>query len=150
MDEKLLILSVEDDANDALLLKRAFIKNGINNPVHTSPDGADAIAYLQGHGRYQDRSAYPFPGVVISDIKMPRVNGLELLQWLRSHPECQVIPVLILSGSRLDEDIRAAYRLGVNAYLHKPSSFEELVETMGITFKFWKICQKPAPIVRCA
>lgn len=77
MNRNLLILAAEDDPNDLLLLKRAFLKNGINNPVHASPNGEDAIAYMQGSGESKDQSKFPFPSVLITDLKMPRKGGLD-------------------------------------------------------------------------
>ena len=143
MDPKLLILVAEDDPNDVLLLKRAFLKNGVNNPVHSCSNGEDAIAYLQGKGEYQDRIKFPFPTMLITDLKMPRAGGFEILQWLRAHPECHVIPILIFSASRDVEDVRRAYQMGANAYLNKPSKSEELQNMVRIVSEFWTICEKP-------
>ena len=140
----LTILVAEDDPNDVLLLKRAFLKNGFNNPVHTSPNGEDAINYLQGRGEYSDRSRFPFPSLLITDLKMPRSSGFDILEWLRAHPDCHIIPVIIFSASREEQDVLRAYHLGANAYLHKPATFSELTEVIRKTAEFWSICQKPA------
>src|SRR5688500_19927215 len=80
--ERLIILVAEDDPNDVLLLRRAFHKNGIDHPIHISSDGSDAMAYLQGAGPYAEREKYPFPRAIITDLKMPRCSGFELLEWL--------------------------------------------------------------------
>ena len=146
----LTILVAEDDPNDVLLLKRAFLRNGLNNPVHTSPDGEDAINYLQGKGVYQDRARYPFPSLLITDLKMPRSTGFEILKWLRAHPDCHIIPVIVFSASRQDEDVLLAYRYGANAFIHKPPTFDKLTEVIRITADFWNLCEKPPlPPVGC-
>src|SRR5689334_17716235 len=150
MNRNLPILVAEDDPNDVTLLKRAFLKNGINNPVHVCSDGEDAIAYLQGSGSYRDREKFPFPSILITDIKMPRRNGFEILQWLREHPECHIIPVMVLSASREERDVKKSYEMGANAYIHKPSSFAELVKLMQIASEFWSVCEKPALPDFCA
>ena len=139
----LTILVAEDDPNDVALLKRAFVKNGLNNPVHTSPDGEDAINYLQGSGKYMDRQKYPFPSILITDLKMPRSSGFDILKWLRAHPDCHIIPVIVFSASRQEEDVLMAYRSGANAFINKPSTFDQLTEIIRITAAFWNICEKP-------
>jgi CheY-like chemotaxis protein len=143
MNRNLLILVAEDDLNDALLLKKAFEKSGIRNPVHISPNGQDAIAYLQGSGEYVDRERHPFPSVLITDLKMPLKTGFEVLVWLRGHPKCNVVPVLVLSASREEQDVRKAYELGANAYLVKPSTFNELMTLVRTIYDFWALCEKP-------
>ena len=138
-----LILSAEDDENDVLFIERAFAKNGVDNPIHASRNGADAIAYLQGTGKYSDRSKYPFPSMVITDIKMPGSDGFDFLRWMRSHPECCRMPVLVLSSSAEESDVRLAYELGANAFIKKPGSFEDLVRVVGHTVQFWESCEMP-------
>jgi CheY-like chemotaxis protein len=143
MKECLLILSAEDDPNDVIFIKRAFTKNGSVNPIHACSNAADAIAYLEGAGRYADRSRFPVPSLLITDIKMPGSDGFELLAWLRSNPECRLIPAIVLSASSQEEDIRRAYELGANAFIKKPSDFNELTRTIGLMAEFWEICEKP-------
>src|SRR5262245_7374180 len=109
MDQHYTILVVEDDPNDVLFLKRALKKNGVHNPVCTLPDGEEAIAYLCGVGKYTDRKAHPFPRVIILDLKMPRKSGLEVLEWLKEHPQYRVIPTIVLTSSKLNEDVVKAY-----------------------------------------
>src|SRR5688572_597687 len=115
-NQRLVIVVAEDDPNDVLLLQRAFQKNGIPLPVHVCYDGADAMAYLKGEGRYADRQSYPFPRVFITDLKMPRCGGFEILEWLNNHPECSVIPKIVLSASAEERDVRKAFQLGANCY----------------------------------
>src|SRR4051812_46844259 len=101
-DSNYTILVVEDDENDLTLLKMAFKKNNILNPMQWARDGLEAVDYLNGKGIYADREVYPFPEVLILDLKMPRMNGLELLAWIRDHPDYRVIPTIIMSSSRQD------------------------------------------------
>ena len=149
MREALPILIVEDSENDILLLTLALKRAGVLNPLHIARDGKEAIEYLQGVGMYADRVRFPFPSVILSDVKMPRMGGLEVLQWLRNHPDCSVIPVIILSASRQESDIKRAYQLGVNSYLVKPSTLDELQSMMKLTFDYWFICEKPAYPPNC-
>jgi CheY-like chemotaxis protein len=142
-DANYTILLVEDEENDAMLVKMAFKKNEILNPVQWVKDGLEAIAYLNGEGDYANRSLYPFPEVLILDLKMPRMNGLELLAWIREHPEYRVIPTIIMSSSRLESDVEKAYNLGANTYMIKPSSFEELARVVKLAHEYWTASIKP-------
>ena len=137
------ILLVEDEENDAILMKMAFKTNNILNPVQWVQDGLEAIAYLNGQGAYADRARYPFPEVLILDLKMPRMNGLEFLAWIREHPEFRVIPTIIMTSSRQDLDIEKAYNLGANTYMMKPSSFEELAKMVKLAHDYWATSVKP-------
>jgi CheY-like chemotaxis protein len=137
------ILLVEDEENDALLLKRAFKKSSILNPIHWVKDGLDAIDYLRGEGGFADRALYPFPEVVLLDLKMPRMGGLELLAWMREHPETRVIPTIVMSSSREDTDIEQAYNLGANTYLIKPADFDTLARMVKATHDYWSMSVKP-------
>ncbi len=143
MTDNYTILLVEDDANDVLFLLRALKKNEIFNPVSVIADGDEAISYLTGAGKYADRVTYPFPKVVLLDLKMPRRGGLELLEWLKNHPEYRVIPTLVLTSSQLDDDVVKAYGLGANSYMVKPSNFDELQRMMKTAHEFWSFCLKP-------
>jgi CheY-like chemotaxis protein len=142
-DSRYTILLVEDEENDATLVKMAFEKNGITNPVQWVNDGLEAVAYLNGNGAYANRELFPFPEVLILDLKMPRMTGLELLAWLREHPEFRVIPTIIMSSSRQDPDVEKAYNLGANSYMIKPSSFEELARVVKLAHEYWAASVKP-------
>ncbi|HXS68123.1 MAG TPA: response regulator [Candidatus Polarisedimenticolia bacterium] len=142
-DSNYTILLVEDEENDATLMKMAFKKNNIMNPVQWARDGLEAIAYLNGEGVFSDRGKYPFPEVLILDLKMPRMGGLELLSWIREHPEYRVIPTLVMSSSRQDLDVEKAYNLGANTYMIKPSSFEELAQIVKLAHEYWAVSVKP-------
>jgi len=150
MNRNLTILIAEDNENDAALLQLAIRGIGLQNPVRILPDGVAVIEYLKGSGKYADRYEYPFPSVLFLDLKMPRLGGFEILQWLRQHPDCFVIPVTIFSSSALEPDIKKAYALGANAYFIKPSSFEDLKRMLQSAFEFWSWCAKPSVPERCA
>ena len=137
------ILLVEDEDNDATLLKIAFKKNGIHNPVQWVRDGLEAVAYLNGDGAYADRQKYVFPGILILDLKMPRMTGLELLAWIWERPHLRVIPTIVMTSSRQDQDVQKAYELGANTYITKPSSFDELVSLTGSIHHYWTSAVKP-------
>jgi CheY-like chemotaxis protein len=143
METLFTILLAEDDANDALLIRRAFSKSGIRNPIQVVADGEEAIAYLSGVAPYADRSVYPFPGFLITDLKMPRKTGFELLEWLMSHPECGVIPAIVLSSSRQPADIKRAYQTGANSYFTKPADFSQLQDLLKRIFDYWIHCERP-------
>jgi CheY-like chemotaxis protein len=136
-DQKLIVLLVEDNEDDVHLFKRACAKAGVPLPVNVCRDGTDAIEYLRGTGSYADRTKYPFPKILITDLKMPRSNGLELLKWLREHEHCAIIPVMMFSTSALEQDVAEAYRLGVTAYFQKPSTQDQLVAIVKAAMDFW-------------
>jgi CheY-like chemotaxis protein len=143
------ILIAEDDENDALILQQALRKVGFDNPFHISRNGADVMKYMKGEEPYSDRERYRFPRMLITDLKMPQVDGFELLTWLQNHPECNVIPRLVLSASQQEEDIQRAYKLGVNSYFVKPITFDGLVGILRIVFDYWQVCRKPRVPAKC-
>ena len=120
------ILLVDDDENDVLVMTMALKKVGMPCPVRVAKDGRDAQDYLSGAGKFADRSEYPLPCLMLVDLKLPRVTGLEVLRWLRERPEFDSTIVLVLSSSPMPDDIDRAYHLRANAYLVKPSNFENL------------------------
>jgi len=139
------ILIAEDNADDVELMKQALPRAGLTGPVRFVADGHDAVAYLEGKGPYSDRGQFPFPRVIISDLKMPRIDGLELLQWLRSHPQCCIVPAILMSASSLQEDIINAYKLGANTYFKKPTSFQDLVNLLRELKDYWNRSELPQP-----
>lgn len=143
MTESFPILIAEDDSDDAALLQRALSQSGLRGPFHFVPDGLEAIAYLEGQGDYADRNKFPFPNVIITDLKMPRLDGLALLQWLSDHPYCHVLPAILLSSSDLREDIASAYKLGANTYFTKPTRFQALLDLVRSLKEYW--CRSELP-----
>ena len=137
MNPNYTILVVEDEDSDFYLLQRAFKKNDILNPIQRVKDGLEGLHYLQGAGDYADRAKYPFPEVIILDLKTPRMTGLELLAWIRDHPESRVVPTIIMSSSQQDQDIASAYELGANTYFVKPTDFQTLVQMIGSIHDYW-------------
>jgi CheY-like chemotaxis protein len=131
------ILFAEDDDNYALILQCTFKEAGINHDVFRVPDGAEAIAYLKGEGKYSDRSQYPFPCVVLADIKMPKITGMELLQWVRSRSDFGHLPVVMLTSSDELRDVKEAYTLGANSFLMKPARIADLKELLKALEKYW-------------
>ena len=121
------LLLVEDDPNDVLFMCRALKKAQIRQTIRVASDGEAAIDYLQGSGIYGDRTRYPFPCLVLLDVKLPKKSGLEVLRWLRSHPEHKDLPVVMLTSSGQQEDRDEATRHGIEAYQVKPLSFDALV-----------------------
>lgn len=142
-DELFTILLFEDDDNDAFLLQRALKKAGIENPVYRVRDGQEGIEYLTGAGPYADRDRYPFPRVVLLDLKMPRKSGLEVLEWVKTHAEYKVIPTIVFTASREQQDIATSYGLGANCFVAKPSRFEDLEHLVKTLHEFWRLCEKP-------
>lgn len=124
----LLILHVEDDENDALLFQKACERAGLPAQVHRVDNAEEAKAYLTGEAAYADRTRYPFPHIVVLDLKMPRVDGFELLKWMRHTEPFAELPVLIFTASMSREDKSRAMAEGASSYFVKPSSFEALVK----------------------
>jgi CheY-like chemotaxis protein len=138
------VLLVEDDLNDIFLVKRAFKRANIPNPLHVATDGVEAIHYLQGEGKYADRQQYPLPRLVVMDIKMPRKTGFEVLEWIKSDAHLKRIPVVIVSSSDQPQDINRAYQLGANAYMVKPMNFREVETLFQSITHYWGLeCAKP-------
>ena len=143
------ILLVEDDPNDVFFVQDAIEKSARGHKLYAVKDGDEAIAYLQGRGAYANREAYPVPNIILTDLKMPEMDGFEFLQWLKEHPECGMIPAIVFSSSRQDADVRKAHRLGANAYIMKPTSLAELVDVLRTTYEFWSHCERPPMPKHC-
>ncbi len=138
------ILIVEDDSGDAFFLQKAFERILANCAVHRACDGEDARAYLQGTGPYTDRRAYPLPSVILLDLRMPKMDGFEFLAWLRDDPNLKIIPAVIYSSSDNPADVRKAYEMGANSFLHKRLSMNAVQETMRSFARYWlEDCGRP-------
>lgn len=131
------VLLAEDDANDVLLLKLAFEEVDIHNPIYVVNDGQEAIDYLSGEAKFSDRNKFPFPSLLILDLKMPRKTGIDVLQWLAKEEAVRCLPTIMLSSSTHPGDIEKAYRLGVNAFVVKSPGIAERMEFAKIIKKFW-------------
>jgi len=138
------ILLVDDDENDVVVMTMALKKVGMTCPIRVAKDGRDAQDYLSGAGKFADRSEYPLPCLMLVDLKLPRVTGLEVLRWLRERPEFDSTIVLVLSSSPMPDDIDRAYHLRANAYLVKPSGFENLQLMAQAIKDFWFMKNQPA------
>ena len=143
MKTTLEILLAEDNVNDLMLLQIALTKNTVPGRFHFVRDGEEVISYLRGEGQFADRSTYPLPDLVVLDVKMPQLTGFEALMWLRSHPNCAHLPVVMLSGSGLDNDVVRAYRLGANTYFQKPQTLDGLTALLRALVHYWWLAERP-------
>lgn len=140
------ILQLEDDENDVLLFRLAMEQAGVPNPIYRVSDGQEAIDYLSGEGEYWDREQYPLPALALLDIKTPRRNGLEVLEWIRATPAHRCLVTVMLTASANQSDVDAAYRNGANAFLVKPSGFDELLDLAKVLQSFWlQLNRFPSP-----
>ena len=139
------ILLVEDSGDDIALMRYAFRKAGVPNLIFEVHDGEEAIDYLKGAGRFADREQYPLPCLIITDLKMPKVNGFELLEWLCGQPEFSRVPKLVLSSSAIEADKVRAAKLGAGAYFVKPNDIQELVKVVLYIDEEWISEHCPLP-----
>lgn len=132
-----LILHVENDSDDVFLAQRAFRKAGVGNPITAVANGEEAIAYLQGTGKFANRVDYPLPTVILLDWNMPLMSGGDFLSWLRQQEDLKRIPVVVLTSSDNSRDMVRAYEIGCNGYLVKPRT-NEVFQTMAAAFaEYW-------------
>jgi CheY-like chemotaxis protein len=139
-------LQVEDLEADIFLLQYAFEQAGIENPVRTVRDGQMAIDYLAGVGEFADRDKYPPPCLVLLDLKLPKVNGFEVLEWLRQQPGLRNLVVVVFSSSALPGDLELAYQLGANSYIEKPGNLEHTKEIAQLLKGWWLGYNQFAPV----
>jgi two-component system response regulator len=142
MNEDFEVLLVEDNDGDAEMTIRALKKNGLANKLVHLKDGADALDFLFGAGDYIGRETSIKPKVILLDLKMPKVNGIEVLRSIRSDERTSKIPVVVLTSSSEDPDIQTCYALGVNSYVVKPVSFEEFFKAISNLGLYWIIVNK--------
>lgn len=135
--ETAVILLVEDREDDVLLVKRAFAKAGLNNPLYVVNDGEQAIAYLMGDSPFSNQSEYPLPDIILLDLKMPRFDGFETLAWIRKQPGIRALPIIVLTSSDEIRDVNRAYALGANSFLVKPLDFENSIAVAKMIEKYW-------------
>ena len=131
------VLVAEDDPNDVFLLRRAFQKAGVFNAVVVAHNGQEAIDYLSGGGAFQNRGDHPFPALMLLDLKMPLVDGFDVLAWLRSRKQFDSLPVVVLTSSKLQSDVDRSRQFGVYDYRVKPQALEDLVRLLDDVRKCW-------------
>ncbi len=131
------ILLAEDNENDILLMRRAFKQAAIPNPLFVVRDGQEAIDYLAGNGKYAERAAHPLPRLLLLDLRMPWMDGFDVLAWLRTQPRFNNLPVIVLTSSKLQADIDRSLDLGVYDYRVKPQSYEDLVRLLSDVRTCW-------------
>ena len=142
------ILLVEDNPDDEALTLRAFCKNNIANEVVVARDGAEALDYLFASGAYANRDAAALPQVVILDLKLPKIDGLEVLRRLRAAPHTKLLPVVILTSSTEERDRLEGYGLGANSYVRKPVDFAEFVDAVRQLGLYWLLLNERPPVWR--
>ena len=140
------ILLVEDNPDDEALTLRAFKKHNITNEVVVAHDGAEALEYLFGSGRYAGRDLHVMPQLILLDLKLPKVDGLEVLRQLRADDRTRLLPVVVLTSSTEERDLVESYRLGANSYVRKPVDFTQFVEAARQLGLYWLLMNQPPPV----
>lgn len=148
MAENAVILLVEDQEEDILLIRRAFKKASFLNPLQIARDGEEAMAYLEGIGKYRNRDEYPLPSLVLLDLKIPRVNGFEVLKWIRGQPSLSALRVVVLTASQCIQDVNLAYQLGANSFLVKPVELDNFVSVVNALQGYWLWLDKAPEVNR--
>ncbi|HEY3755834.1 MAG TPA: response regulator [Opitutaceae bacterium] len=131
------ILLVEDSEDDVFFMERALASTAFRGKFSVAKDGQMALDYLEGTGQFADRKAHPIPSLVLLDLKLPHVLGLDVLKWIRLRPELQNLPVIVLTSSGERSDLDRAYRLGANAFMVKPSDADDLLGLAKCVTDFW-------------
>ena len=143
-----LILLIEDNPDDEALTLRALSRNGIRHQIEVARDGVEALDYLFGRGPYSHRAALPLPTVALLDLKLPRVDGLEVLRQVRGNARTRNLPMVILTSSREDEDLLQGYGLGANSYIRKPVDFVQFMDAVRQVGNYWLVLNEdPPPVV---
>jgi CheY-like chemotaxis protein len=144
MKEKLILL-VEDNPDDEALAHRALKKNAIMNQVVVAHDGAEALDYIFGRGAYAGRDPEATPALVLLDLKLPKVDGLEVLRQIRADKRTRMVPIVVLTSSKEEEDLATSYSLGVNSYMRKPVDFGQFTEAVRQLGLYWLVLNEPPP-----
>ena len=131
------LLIVEDSEDDIFFIERIFKQLGARCHLRFARDGFEAVEYLSGKGKFKDRAQYPMPSIILMDLKMPRKNGFEVLEWMQGHPEIKLIPTIVVTSSTLQEDVTKAYRLGANAVMNKPVDKDSLLQMLKSFHVYW-------------
>ena len=141
------ILLIEDEIDDAALVTRALEKCGVQNPLLTLRNADEALTYLEGINEYADRIAHPLPILILLDLKLPGMSGLQLLKWIRTRRDLRLIPVVVLTASEDDADVRHAYEAGANSYLRKAASGDDFYRVANAVQQYWLEHNIPPPLV---
>lgn len=147
MSDKIILL-VEGNPDDEVLTLRALKKNNIKDEVVVAHDGLEALDYLDGKGAYAGRDITVLPQVVLLDLKLPKVGGMEVLQRIRADERTRLLPVVILTSSKEEQDLINGYRSGANSYIRKPVDFEKFTEAVRQIGLYWLILNEPPPSTR--
>jgi two-component system, response regulator len=139
------ILLIEDNPDDEALTLRALKKNNITNEVVVLRDGAEALDYFFGNGKYEGRDTRVMPQVTLLDLKLPKIDGLEVLRQLRANPQTKLVPVVILTSSNEEQDRLKGYGLGANSYVRKPVDFNQFIEAVRQLGLYWLLLNERAP-----
>ncbi len=144
MHYKCTILIVDDDENDIFFAKRAFTEINVHCTFQVLKNGQEAVDYLSGHGPYADRAKFPLPMMILMDLKMPIMDGFQVLEWLRQRPGIKVIPTLVFSSSDIPSDITRAYELGANSFMTKSVTYDGLLLKLQTLSQYWlEHCKHP-------
>src|SRR5688500_18793851 len=131
------LLIVEDSENDIFFIERIFKQLEARCELRFARDGVEAVDYLAGKGRFKDRAHFPMPTIILMDLKMPRMNGFEVLEWMQTQPEIKLIPTIVVTSSTLQEDVTRAYQLGANAVMNKPVDKDSLTQMLKTFHVYW-------------
>ncbi|HLP40228.1 MAG TPA: response regulator [Fibrobacteria bacterium] len=140
------ILLVEDNVDDVELTRRAFKKNNIKNEMVVANDGAEALDYLFGSGRYVGRDLSNTPALILLDLKLPKIEGLEVLRRIREDERTRYLPVVVLTSSKEEQDLVRSYALGTNSYVRKPIDFDEFTKAVGFLGLYWLLINESPPV----
>jgi two-component system response regulator len=144
MEEKLVLL-VEDNPDDEALTLRAFKKNRIGNKIVVVRDGVEALDFLFCTGTYSERNPNELPQLILLDIKLPKLDGLEVLQRIRADARTKLLPVVILTSSKEEQDLLKGYQIGANSYIQKPVDFSEFMDAVRQLDMYWLVLNQPPP-----
>ena len=150
LSKPITILYADDNAEDRMLIKEAWEENRLANELHFVEDGEDMINYLRRRGKYETLKGAPLPGMILLDLNMPKKDGREVLQELKADRSLRLIPVIVLTTSKAEEDIIRAYDLGVSSFIMKPVTFQSLVDLVLTFSKYWFEVVEPPPKPRDA
>lgn len=145
-----IILLVEDNPDDEALTLRAFKKHHISSKVVVAHDGVEAIDYILGTGQYSGRDMSKMPSLVLLDLKLPKIDGLEVLRRIRGNEPTKILPVVILTTSKIEEDLIAGYGLGANSYVRKPVDFNKFSEVIRELGLYWLIINEIPPVTKAS